>query len=112
MTINQRVKEVRCALGLSQAKFSKAISLSNGYLAGIELGNRRVNDRLVKLITSTFNVREEWLKNGEGAMFDEQPDRLLNLASVSFRQLKPIYQEFILKQIDQLLEIQQNENTK
>ena len=37
MTINQRVKQVRQALNLSQAKFAKALSMSNGYVAGIEL---------------------------------------------------------------------------
>lgn len=110
ITINDRIKEVRLALGLSQAKFAKAISISNGYIAGIELGNRNVNDRLIKLISITFNVRETWLKSGDGTMFNEQPDQLLNLASTTFKELKPVYQEYILKQIDQLLEIQQNEN--
>lgn len=110
ITINQRIKEVRLALGLSQAKFAKAISISNGYIAGIELGNRNVNDRLIKLISVTFNVRENWLKNGEGNMFSEQPNQLLELASATFKELKPAYQEYIIKQIDQLLEIQQNEN--
>ena len=110
MTINQRIKEVRLTLGLSQAKFAKAISISNGYIAGIELGNRNVNDRLIKLISIAFNVSENWLKNGEGTMFNEQPNQLLNLASATFKELKPTYQEYILKQIDQLLEIQQNEH--
>lgn len=108
-TINQRIKEVRLALGLSQAKFAKAISISNGYIAGIELGNRNVNDRLVKLISITFNVSTNWLKTGEGDMFAEQSNQLLELASATFNELKPAYQEYILKQIDQLLEIQENE---
>ncbi|MDO4317212.1 MAG: helix-turn-helix transcriptional regulator [Lachnospiraceae bacterium] len=60
MNANQRIKELRLKMGLSQAKFAKAISISNGYIAGIELGNRNVNDRLIKLISSAFNVREEW----------------------------------------------------
>lgn len=110
MTANQRIKELRQKLGLSQAKFAKAISISNGYLAGIELGNRKVNDRLIKLISVTFNVREEWLKYGEGDMFNEQPDLLTELAYSTFKELKPEYQEYVLKQIDLLLEIQRKEN--
>lgn len=109
MTINQRIKELRAKLGLSQAKFAKAISISNGYIAGIELGNRNVNDRLIKLIVSAFNVREEWLKSGEGDVFNEQPNQLAELAYSTFKELKPEYQEYILKQIDQLLEIQHKE---
>ena len=61
MTINHRIKQVRKSLGLSQAKFAGAISISNGYIADIELGNRVVNDRIVKLICFTFNVSEDWL---------------------------------------------------
>ena len=109
MTINQRIKELRLELGLSQAKFAKAISISNGYIAGLELGNRNVNDRLIKLICITFNVREEWLKNGQGNMFNEAPNQLADLAYATFKELKPEYQEYVLKQIDQLLAIQAKE---
>ena len=48
MSINQRVKQVRQALKLSQAKFAKALAISNGYIAGIELEHNSVNDRLIK----------------------------------------------------------------
>lgn len=106
MTVNQRIKELRLKLGLSQAKFAKAISISNGYIAGLELGNRHVNERLIKLICITFNVREEWLKTGDGNMFNEEPSQLAELAYSTFKELKPEYQEYVLKQMDQLLEIQ------
>ena len=42
MSIHERIREIRQALGLSQAKFAKDIS--SGYVAGLELGNRKVND--------------------------------------------------------------------
>lgn len=110
MSINQRVKQLRQSLNLSQAKFAKALSISNGYIAGIELEHNKVNDRLVKLICFTYNVRESWLKNGEGSIFEEPPDQLVELASTTFKELNPTYQKYILKQIDQLLEIQHNED--
>ncbi|MEG0741512.1 MAG: helix-turn-helix transcriptional regulator [Clostridia bacterium] len=110
MSTNQRIKQIRQALNLSQAKFAKAIFISNGYIAGIELENRNVNERIIRLICITFNVREQWLKTGEGSMFEEQPNLLSDLASSTFKALKPEYQEYILKQIDQLLELQQKEN--
>lgn len=40
MFIHERIREIRQALGLSQAKFAKDISISSGYVAGLELGNR------------------------------------------------------------------------
>lgn len=109
MSINQRVKQVRQTLNLSQAKFAKALSISNGYIAGIELEHNNVNDRLIKLICFTYNVSENWLKTGEGSMFDETRDHLAEIAIASFRELKPDYQKYILNQIDQLLILQEKE---
>ena len=110
MDINQRVRQVRQALDLSQAKFAKALSMSNGYIAGIELGRNKVNDRIIKLICFTFNVSEMWLKTGEGSMFSEKNNQLPEMAYKTFHELKPVYQEYILKQIDLLLEIQRKED--
>ena len=107
--MNQRLKEVRQVLNMSQAKFAKALSMSNGYVAQIELGNTKVNDRIIKLLHFVLNVNEEWLRTGKGDMFEEEPNTTLALAVSSFKELKPVYQEYVLKQIDQLLEIQEKE---
>lgn len=110
--INQRLKEVRQALNMSQAKFAKALSMSNGYVAQVELGNTRVNGRIIKLMHFVLNVNEEWLRTGKGEMFEEKPNTTLALAVSSFKELKPVYQEYVLKQIDQLLEIQSKEDSE
>ena len=68
MTINERIKQLRLDLGLSQARFAQDISVSAGYIASIELGNRRVNDRIIKLICTQYNINEPWLRSGEGEM--------------------------------------------
>jgi transcriptional regulator with XRE-family HTH domain len=106
MSANHRVKHIRKALGLSQAKFAVGISVSNGYVAGIELGNRNVNDRIVKLICSAYNVNEGWLKTGEGEMFRCPPDDKLARVVSIFTKLSPEFQDYVLHQIDKLLEIQ------
>lgn len=110
--INQRVKEVRQVLNMPQSQFAKALSMSKGYVAQIELGNTKVNDRIIKLLYFILNVNEEWLRTGKGDMFEEEPNTTLALAISSFKELKPIYQEYVLKQIDQLLEIQGKEDNK
>lgn len=107
MSINQRVKQVRQALNMSQSKFAKSILVSDGYIANIESENRNVNDRLIKLICVTFNVSERWLRTGEEPMFNERNSQLVDLASSAFKELDPIYQEYICKQIDLLLDVQQ-----
>lgn len=111
-TINQRVKQVRTELNLSQAKFAKAISISNSHIAGIELEHRKVNDRIIRLICITFNVNENWLNTGEGEMFKSPADTKFEMAMTIFKELNPEYQEFVLKQIDELLKIQNNRKNK
>jgi len=105
--INQRIREIRSAVGLSQVKFSSIVALSNGYIAGIETGRIPVNDRLIKLICSSFNVNESWLRYGEGEMFLEAiPDdgRFRNLVNV-VKGLPPKYQDFLFGVLDMLLKL-------
>jgi transcriptional regulator with XRE-family HTH domain len=105
-SVNQRIKQIRQALRLSQVQFSRVISLSSGYLAGVEVEKRRVNERLVKLICSSFNVNEMWLKAGEGEMFNRNPDENFTKLISLFKELDAKYQSYILKEINLLLEIQ------
>lgn len=107
MSINQRIKQVRQELGLSQAKFASDISISNGYIAGIELENRKVNERIVKLICATYNVNENWLKTGEGSIFHASPDPRAEHAMAIFKRLNPEFQNYALDQIEKLLELQE-----
>lgn len=107
MSVNQRIKQVRKELKLSQAKFAKAISISSGYLASIELENRHVNERIIRLVSITFNVSELWLKNGTGDMFiNKLSYTLIDEVVCIFEKLNPEFQEYVVAQIQKLLELQ------
>lgn len=106
MSVNQRVKQVRITLKLSQARFAEQISISSGYIAGIELEKRKVNERIIKLICSTFSVNGYWLKTGEGDMFIEGAGVKSDQALKIFSELRPEFQDYALQQIDKLLELQ------
>jgi transcriptional regulator with XRE-family HTH domain len=72
MEINERVKRVRERLNLSMADFGNAIGLSHSGISAIEYGTRKVTEKHIKLICAVFNVSENWLRTGEGEMFENQ----------------------------------------
>ena len=104
--INHRVKELRKAINMTQVSFSRVIALSSGYLAGIETEKRRVNNRLIKLICSSFNVSEQWLLSGIGSMFVSNKDeQIIKLAGL-YKELEPLFQDYVIKEIELLLKMQ------
>jgi len=105
MTINERIKQLRTTLQLSQAEFAKAIFISNGYIADLENANRKVNDRIIHLISLTFGVSEAWLKNGKGNMFFTTPSEKLQRLTSLFNDLPPKFQDYVMIQIEQLLAV-------
>jgi transcriptional regulator with XRE-family HTH domain len=106
MTINERIIELRHTLKLSQRAFAKAVYVSNGYLAGIETGQKEVKDRLIHLISGAFSVNKHWLLTGQGRMFNSTPEEKMERMTSLFNELYPEYQDFILRQIDELIELQ------
>ena len=73
MTENERVKELRKALGLTQEKFGERVGLKKSAISQIESGVNGVTDQLRLAVFREFNVNEDWLRTGEGSMFVE-PD--------------------------------------
>lgn len=67
--MNKRLKILRTELDLSQAEFSNKLSIAQSTYAVLESGKTALRDRHIKLICSTFNVSEEWLREGKGDMF-------------------------------------------
>lgn len=67
--MNERIKELRKALGLTLDKFGERVGLKKSSLSQIENGVNGVTDQLFKSICREFNVDENWLRTGEGEMF-------------------------------------------
>jgi len=106
MTINERIKELRQTLSKSQREFASAVYVSHGYLSEIETGRKEVKDRLIHLISSAFSVNKHWLLTGKGRMFNSTPQEKMKKMTALFNELYPEYQDFVLKQIDELIELQ------
>lgn len=70
--MNDRIKELRKALGLSQDEFGRRLGVTRGAVTNIELNKVEPKPLFVDLICREFNVNELWLREGIGEMFQER----------------------------------------
>ncbi len=106
-----RIKEARKALHLSQREFGERLGVSRDVISNIEYGRVPPKDLLLKHICEVYYINENWLRTGEGPMFDSSPraSRKLDEAISIFQSLRPEFQEYALTQIRQLAELQDKE---
>ena len=71
MTINERIRELRERLNISQTEFAENLGSGRGIIKNIEEGRTLPKPQLIDLITRVFNVNRTWLETGEGEMFVE-----------------------------------------
>lgn len=69
--MNERVRELRKALGLSGEKFGERIGIQRNAISRIETGKNGLTEANILSICREYNVNEEWLRNGKGEMFNE-----------------------------------------
>jgi transcriptional regulator with XRE-family HTH domain len=74
MTQNERVKEVRKALGLTLEKFGDRLGIKKAAVSKIEKGENSLTDANIKAICREFSVDYMWLTTGDGEMFVETDD--------------------------------------
>lgn len=69
--MNSRIKELRKALGLTQNDFGVRLGLAPNTITNYETGRREPSNQIIIAICREFNVNEEWLRTGEGKMFQD-----------------------------------------
>ncbi len=70
--MNERFKELRIALNLTQQEFGDKLGLLKSAISKIESNKQNVTEQLILIVCREFNVSEEWLRNGTGEMFIEK----------------------------------------
>lgn len=122
----ERLKELRKALDMSQKDFASSLGFGQSTWAMIEVGKRNLADRHIKAICAIYNVNEKWLRGGTGEMFavpedetaaivsdllesqsNEFYDLILDIVK-TYQTLSPMDQEIIKKFCQQLAETQKN----
>lgn len=104
--MNNRIKEIRKALNLHQKDFGAKIGLKSNSISDIENGKCIVTERTILNVCSQFNVNENWLRTGEGEMFNinnKNYDEFFNY----FSHLAEPLQDFLIKVAKDLLDTQE-----
>lgn len=69
--MNERIKALRKHLGYTQQEFADRIGLKRNTIAQYEIGRNEPIDAVILSICREFNVNENWLRTGEGEMFEQ-----------------------------------------
>ena len=94
--MNKRLRELRKdILNLTQKEFGDKIGLSATGLGEIEKGRNSFSERYIKLICQTFNINEEWLRNGEEPIFNEENEEKNIIDTLKKQGVKPMVLEII-----------------
>lgn len=78
MTQGERVKEIRKSLDLTLERFGEKLGVTKVAISNIEKGNRSLTDQMAKAICREYNVSYDFLIDGEGEMFSDLPDTVLD----------------------------------
>lgn len=70
MTIGERIKELRKSLNLTLEEFGKKLGVGKTAISKLEKSERNLTDQMALSICREFNVREVWLRDGTGDMFE------------------------------------------
>lgn len=74
--MNERIKKLRKSLGLTQLEFGEQVGVKANTIGNYEIGLRTPSDAVIRAVCREFNVNEDWLRTGEGEMFNPQDEKL------------------------------------
>ena len=83
--MNERIKQVRLALGLSQDSFGARIGLGKSSLSKIERGANSTTEQTILSICREFGVDEVWLRTGEGEMFSQDRKTVIDRVAAEYK---------------------------
>lgn len=66
-----RIKEIRKYFDLTQQAFADRIGIKRNTIANYESGRNIPIDAVISLICKEFGINEEWLRTGQGEMFNK-----------------------------------------
>ena len=85
MTQGERIKEIRKALDLTMEKFGEKLGVGKTAISKIEKGANNLTDQMALAICREYNVSYDFLSYGEGEMFDDLPETILDELCLQYK---------------------------
>ena len=80
MTENHRIKEIRTKKEMTMEQFAQCIGVARGTISRLESGKINVTNQMRRAICREFGVSENWLRTGDGDMFEQTVSHVLDEA--------------------------------
>lgn len=84
MTQGERVKKIRATLSLTLEKFGEKLGVGKTAISKIEKNERSLTEQMAKSICREYNVNYDYLVHGEGEMFDNLPQTILDELCIQY----------------------------
>lgn len=109
----ERIRQLRKRiLNLTLEDFSNKINISRSNLGNIETGRISLTERVLSDICRSFHVRQDWIKNGNEPIFDDNADPLNAEIIKLYLSLTDENKKYLYGYIQRLLEEQQEKKPK
>ena len=82
--MKSRIHAVRAQADLTMAEFAKRIGMTTSSISLFEGGKAPPSDRTVLSICREFGVNEHWLRTGEGEMFEQTRETVLDRLAAEY----------------------------
>lgn len=106
----ERIRQLRKKiLNLTLEEFSNKINISRSNLGNIETGRIGLTERVLIDICRTFHVRQNWIKNGDEPIFENNTDPLDTEISKLYSALTNENKKYLYGYIQRLLEEQKEQ---
>jgi transcriptional regulator with XRE-family HTH domain len=96
--MKDRIREVREHFGLSMEKFGSRIGIGKASISLLESGKNNPSVQTITLICREFGVNEQWLRTGEGEMFEQTRASVLDRLSTEYdlsREQRSVIEAFL-----------------
>lgn len=106
MDEGRRVRELRKSLQLTLEKFGKPLGVGKTAISKIENGENNLTDQMILAICREYNVDENWLRTGEGEMFEKlnRQQELAQLTATLFKEEEDSFKSRLIMALAQLNE--------